>query len=71
MLSNMYFICSYLHCRLLFYFFLHIDDQQGGGNIPKLHSPDKVTNPIQATTWKYVFNDKWIESDDILVGPGM
>ena len=50
---------------------LHIDPQRGGGNIAKLHSPDKVSNPIQATTWKYVSNDEWIESNDILVGPGM
>ena len=57
--------------RLFTTFFLHIDPQLGGGNIAKIHSPDKVANPLQATNWKYASNDEWIESIDINVGKGM
>ena len=54
------------------------DEENGGWNIgfqvnstAIIHSPDKVANPIQATSWKYVSNGKWIDPMDILVGPGM
>ena len=54
------------------------DEENGGWNIGFqvnstviIHSPDKVANPIQATSWKYASNGEWIEPIDILVGPGM
>ena len=54
------------------------DEENGGWNIgfkvnstAVIHSPDKVANPIQATSWKYASNGKWIDPIDILVGPGM
>ena len=54
------------------------DEENGGWNIgfqvnstAIIHSPDKVANPIQATSWKYVSNGKWIDPIDIIVGPGM
>jgi hypothetical protein len=61
------------HSNIIWY-----DEENGGWNIgfqvnstAIIHSPDKVANPKQATSWKYASNGKWIEPIDILVGPGV
>ena len=54
------------------------DEENGGWNIgfqvnftAIIQSPDQVENPIQAASWKYASNGKWIDPIDIYVGPGM
>ena len=48
------------------------------GNIDKLgrlkasiYSPDDSIGPLEATTWKYLDNGKWIESTDIAILQGI
>ena len=51
-----------------------IQERIGGSKQIALCTNEDVAGPQEATTWKYISDDKWITSDDILVDtfkPGM
>ena len=42
-----------------------------GGLKANIYSPDDSLGPLEATTWKYLDNGKWIDSADIAILRGI